>query len=376
MPVVITSFFIIIFLLDIYIYFSFIHKTTTAKKIIFLIQFLLNITLMIILCTGHISGIVIKLFICLFFPKLLFVIISIIGRIFGLINHNIYTIFNYIGVVILILSISAAVYGSFFGWKHLEIKETNLFFDNLPKKFDNYRIVQLSDIHVGAFGENTKFVKRIIDETNKLNPDLIVFTGDIVDTEAEELIPFLNLFPLLKAKDGVISIIGNHDYCFYGNHSKEDQIKNFEKVKQYEKEFGWNLLLNENKVIKCGNDSIAVIGIENGSKPPFPDFSDLTKALKNISNNTFKILLSHDPIYWRHAVVDKTNIDLTLSGHTHAAHLRIGKISPASWFYNEWEGLHIKGKQQLYISTGLGGTLQFRVGAWPQIELITLKCKV
>ena len=97
--------------------------------------------------------------------------------------------------------------------------------------------------------------------------------------------------------------------------------------------------------------------------------------MKNISNNTFKILLSHDPIYWRHAVVDKTNIDLTLSGHTHAAHLRIGKISPASWFYNEWEGLHIKGKQQLYISTGLGGTLQFRFGAWPQIELITLKCK-
>ena len=313
--------------------------------------------------------------ICLCMPKLLFSLISIIGRGIGIFVPTAISITNYIALAILIINIMSTTYGFIWGWRQLTVKRQTLEFANLPKGFDNYRIVQISDFHVGSFGNNTNFVYKIIDTVNKQNPDLIVFTGDIVDMSAYELKPFTTALSQMKATDGVISILGNHDYCTYGEKNSEERARNLESVKRYEQSFGWKLLLNDNTLIRRNNDSIAIVGVENCGKGRFPKLANLPQAMKGLAKETFTILLSHDPSHWRMEVLPNTSIPLTLSGHTHAMQFQIGKFSPASWVYPEWHGLYINGNQQLYVSSGVGATLPFRLGAWPEIVVLTLKIR-
>lgn len=139
---------------------------------------------------------------------------------------------------------------------------------------------------------------------------------------------------------------------------------------------GWHLLMNEHVMIARGReDAIALIGVENSSRPPFPDYGDLPKAMQGLHEGTFKILLSHDPSHWRREVLRQTDIALTLSGHTHAGQLRIGKFSPARWAYNEWGGKYVEDGSMLHVSLGVGGTVPFRLGAWPEVNVITLRKK-
>ena len=265
-------------------------------------------------------------------------------------------------------------YGFFFGWRHVIVRRATCVSPLLPASFNGYRVLQLSDIHIGTYLRNRRFIDKLVALVNDQHADLVVFTGDLVNVSAEEVIPFQQVVKQVSATDGVLSIMGNHDYCEYGEDKSERNVAKNQTVLHYlEEKIGWHLLMNEHVLIHRGDDAIAIIGVENISRPPFQDYGDLKKAMEGLPQGMFKILLSHDPSHWRRGVLHQTDIALTLSGHTHAGQLRVGRLSPSKVAYQEWGGKYTEDGSMLYVSTGIGGTVPFRLGAWPEINIITLQ---
>lgn len=264
-------------------------------------------------------------------------------------------------------------FGFIEGWKRLELKHITFTSPDLPPYFDGYRLVQITDFHLGSFPPGNDFVQKVVDATNNEEPDMILFTGDLVNNQAGEVEPYLDTLRQLHASDGIYSIWGNHDYCEYGNNHSIGALKrNRRMLYGYQESLGWHQLMNEHHVVSHGMASIAVIGVENPGQPPFTNRSNLKKAMKGLNPDMFKILLSHDPHHWRREVVGK-KIQLTLAGHTHAGQLKIGKWTPARMAFKEWGGAYRIGEQMLYVSSGIGGSFPFRLGAWPELTVITLK---
>lgn len=264
-------------------------------------------------------------------------------------------------------------FGFIEGWKRLELKHITFTSPDLPPYFDGYRLVQITDFHLGSFPPGNDFVQKVVDATNNEEPDMILFTGDLVNNQASEVEPYLDTLGQLHASDGIYSIWGNHDYCEYGNNHSIGALKrNRRMLYGYQESLGWHQLMNEHHVVSHGMASIAVIGVENPGQPPFTNRSNLKKAMKGLNPDMFKILLSHDPHHWRREVVGK-KIHLTLAGHTHAGQLKIGKWTPARMAFKEWGGAYRIGEQMLYVSSGIGGSFPFRLGAWPELTVITLK---
>ena len=264
-------------------------------------------------------------------------------------------------------------FGFIEGWKRLELKHITFASPDLPPYFDGYRLVQITDFHLGSFPPGNDFVQKVVDATNNEEPDMILFTGDLVNNQASEVEPYLDTLRQLHASDGIYSIWGNHDYCEYGNNHSIGALKrNRRMLYGYQESLGWHQLMNEHHVVSHGMASIAVIGVENPGQPPFTNRSNLKKAMKGLNPDMFKILLSHDPHHWRREVVGK-KIQLTLAGHTHAGQLKIGKWTPARMAFKEWGGAYRIGEQMLYVSSGTGGSFPFRLGAWPELTVITLK---
>lgn len=264
-------------------------------------------------------------------------------------------------------------FGFIEGWKRLELKHITFTSPDLPPYFDGYRLVQITDFHLGSFPPGNDFVQKVVDATNNEEPDMILFTGDLVNNQASEVEPYLDTLGQLHASDGIYSIWGNHDYCEYGNNHSIGALKrNRRMLYGYQESLGWHQLMNEHHVVSHGMASIAVIGVENPGQPPFTNRSNLKKAMKGLNPDLFKILLSHDPHHWRREVVGK-KIQLTLAGHTHAGQLKIGKWTPARMAFKEWGGAYRIGEQMLYVSSGIGGSFPFRLGAWPELTVITLK---
>lgn len=264
-------------------------------------------------------------------------------------------------------------FGFIEGWKRLELKHITFTSPDLPPYFDGYRLVQITDFHLGSFPPGNDFVQKVVDATNNEEPDMILFTGDLVNNQASEVEPYLDTLGQLHASDGIYSIWGNHDYCEYGNNHSIGALKrNRRMLYGYQESLGWHQLMNEHHVVSHGMASIAVIGVENPGQPPFTNRSNLKKAMKGLNLDMFKILLSHDPHHWRREVVGK-KIQLTLAGHTHAGQLKIGKWTPARMAFKEWGGAYRIGEQMLYVSSGIGGSFPFRLGAWPELTVITLK---
>lgn len=264
-------------------------------------------------------------------------------------------------------------FGFIEGWKRLELKHITFTSPDLPPYFDGYRLVQITDFHLGSFPPGNDFVQKVVDATNNEEPDMILFTGDLVNNQASEVEPYLDTLGQLHASDGIYSIWGNHDYCEYGNNHSIGALKrNRRMLYGYQESLGWHQLMNEHHVVSHGMASIAVIGVENPGQPPFTNRSNLKKAMKGLNPDMFKILLSHDPHHWRREVVGK-KIQLTLAGHTHAGQLKIGKWTPARMAFKEWGGAYRIGEQMLYVSSGIGGSFPFRLGAWPEVTVITLK---
>ena len=264
-------------------------------------------------------------------------------------------------------------FGFIEGWKRLELKHITFTSPDLPPYFDGYRLVQITDFHLGSFPPGNDFVQKVVDATNNEEPDMILFTGDLVNNQASEVEPYLDTLGQLHASDGIYSIWGNHDYCEYGNNHSIGALKrNRRMLYGYQESLGWHQLMNEHHVVSHGMASIAVIGVENPGQPPFTNRSNLKKAMKGVDPDMFKILLSHDPHHWRREVVGK-KIQLTLAGHTHAGQLKIGKWTPARLAFKEWGGAYRIGEQMLYVSSGIGGSFPFRLGAWPELTVVTLK---
>lgn len=269
-----------------------------------------------------------------------------------------------------------AIFVSLYRWK---VTHLNLLFENLPENFDNIRIVQISDLHLGSFNRRYHILEKAFDRINELKPDYIFFTGDLVNNFAWELEGWDSVFLKLEASRGKFSILGNHDYGDYSDWpSEETKEENLKAIKEFYDTVGFRLLLNESYLDRIGNDSLAIIGIENWGNPPFKQYGDLQKAMEPARYTNFRILLSHDPTHWAEEVRGKTKIDLTLSGHTHGmqAGIRINnkQWSPARLKYEHWAGLYREGTQCLYVNRGLGWMgFPGRIGMRPEITLIKLK---
>lgn len=312
-------------------------------------------------------------FVCIAVPKLVFVLFNSIAQLAGMRCHIVREWGMRLALLLAVLTAAVQIYSTTIGWKRLTLGNIHLHLPSLPPSFNGYRIVQISDLHVGTYGSDASFLARMVDSVNSLQPDAVLFTGDLVNSSSAELPPFIETLSHLRAKDGVYAILGNHDYCIYNpNASAADRHRLLSEVIAAERSMGWNLLLNEHRAIVRGSDTLYIVGVENVGRAPFPAVGDLGAALRGIPTNAFTILMSHDPWHWRHGVVGSTSVQLTLSGHTHAMQIQIGHFSPAQWMMKEWGGLYAEGKQQLYVSTGVGGTIPYRLGAWPRIECFTL----
>lgn len=271
------------------------------------------------------------------------------------------------------------LYGITKGKYNYKVLKYTLFFEDLPPAFDNYKITQISDIHSGSFDNRLK-VEYAVDLVNAQASDAIMFTGDLVNSKTSEMLPWKSIFSKLKAKDGVFSVLGNHDYGDYTRWpSEQAKRKNFDEMLDLQREMGFQLLLDEARYIEKNGARLAIIGVENWGKG-FKQKGDLKRATSKINPQDFKILLSHDPSHWEYEVVDdKLHYQLTLSGHTHGMQFGIEipglvKWSPIKWRYKYWAGLYENEGQVLNVNRGFG-YLAFpgRVGIWPEITVITLK---
>jgi len=283
-----------------------------------------------------------------------------------------------IGLGIAAIPFLGMLYGITKGKYNFKVRNIKLSFKNLPKVFNGLKLVHISDIHSGSF-DSIEDVQRGINMVNEQNADIVFFTGDLVNNDSREIEPYIKIFKTLKSKYGLYSCLGNHDYGDYKHWpSAKAKRDNLELLKQHHKEIGFKLLNNNNFIIEKDNQKLAIIGVENWGKPPFPQHGNLDLALNDVDAADFKILMSHDPTHWDYKVLKhSTNIDLTLSGHTHGMQFGVEipgyKWSPIKYFYPRWAGLYKQANQYLYVNRGFG-FLGFpgRVGIWPEITVIEL----
>ncbi|MBT8184897.1 MAG: metallophosphoesterase, partial [Eudoraea sp.] len=275
----------------------------------------------------------------------------------------------------------ALLYGMYKGKYNFKVLKYTMEFDDLPEAFDGYRITQISDIHSGSFDDSEK-IKYGVDLINSQQSDVICFTGDMVNNKASEMQPWASLFTTLKAPDGKFSILGNHDYGDYVEWDTiEDKAQNLEDLKNLQRDMGFDLLLNEHRLLSRGEDKLALIGVENWGRG-FKTVGDLGKAVDGLGKDHFRILLSHDPTHWQEEVIHHNDhFHLTLSGHTHGMQFGIEipgliKWSPVKWRYKYWAGVYEELGQYINVNRGFGFIgYPGRVGIWPEITVITLKKK-
>ena len=328
-----------------------------------------------------ISFLIFCIIVLLLCPTLVWLLCWIIAR---LCHHSIpFAPFAYTGLALVVIFCGTMLYGYWFGRKQLRVTETTYTSPQLPTAFNGYKIVHISDLHLSSFADSHAFLQRIIDTINAQQPDLICFTGDFVGFGVEEALPFTDILRQLHAKDGIMSVLGNHDFALY-HHGLTDAEKE-KKVNQltaYQRDsLGWQLLRNQSYTIQRNSAYLQIIGVDNTScqGQGFQTISrgDLMKAIRQLDDEAkgenMQILLSHDPSHWRAEVIPTTDIPLTLSGHTHAGQVRLFGYPLSSLMFTESEGWYHNDGQSLHINTGLGCTLPVRLGVPPEITVITLQ---
>lgn len=285
-----------------------------------------------------------------------------------------------IGLSIAAVPFFSLLYGMVKGAHRYQVRNVSLKLKNLPEAFRGLKIVQISDIHTGSFYDKSA-VSKGIDLILKQKPDLIFFTGDLVNNEASEVVDYLDLFKKIQAPMGVFSVLGNHDYgdyVFWA--SAEAKKENLQQLMAHQKNLGWRLLMDEHVTLEKNGETMAVIGIQNwGAKGRFPKYGNLKKAYEGSEKHPVKLLLSHDPSHWEAQVLPEyPEIDAMFSGHTHGMQFGIDipglKWSPVQYMYKQWAGLYENGTQKLYVNRGFGFIgYPGRVGIWPEITTITLE---
>lgn len=323
--------------------------------------------------------------------KLMIALCAVLGRLGQIGRRRKWNAALWVGCPAAAIVFAAMWWGVAVTRHNIEVVPVTVTSPKLPQAFDGYRIAQISDLHVGTWGTDTTFIARLVDRVNSLQPDLIVFTGDIVNRQTSELQPFLATLSRLKASDGVLSVLGNHDYGDYVDwQTPADREANNRLLVRQQGQMGWHMLNNDHTFLLRGNDSIAVIGVENWGEPPFHQYGRLEDAypapcdpLGSLNDNRYKILLTHNPEHWNRQVSHATNIDLSLSGHTHAMQMEIKlgswRWSPSALRYEQWGGLYERLNDRgeptsLYVNIGAGEVaMPYRIGAIPEITLITLR---
>lgn len=332
------------------------------------------------------------IFLLIYLPKIFFLLVYGIGRLpdalprkparqperhYPRISRG--KFLSQVGIIMATAPFVTLLFGVFKGRFAFYTRQVKLAFPNLPKAFDGLRIVQISDLHLGSFGSNRDPLKEAVDLINAEKPDLVLFTGDLVNNFAGETRGWDEIFGKINASMGKYSILGNHDYGDYSTWpSEQRKAANFKGIVAANRKLGFQLLRNESVTLEKNGEAIALSGVENWGHPPFPQYGNLEETWKQTNGEPFKILMSHDPDHWDAQVVGKKKYDITLAGHTHGMQFgfEIGKYnwSPAKYKFKRWAGLYQVNKQFLYVNRGLGYLgMPARVGMPPEITVFTLR---
>lgn len=281
------------------------------------------------------------------------------------------------GIAVASLPLFPLSWGIISGAYDYKVRHQKLVLPNLPKQFRGFKIAQISDVHSGSF-YNKKAVLGGVEMLLGQKPDVVFFTGDLVNNVASEMRDYQDIFAKIKADYGVFSVLGNHDYgdYYYGKEDSPAKRKNLQSLIETQKLMGWDLLMDENRTLKVGNEELAIVGVQNWGTGRFPKKGDLKKALLGTEDKAVKLLLSHDPSHWRAQVLD-SDVDAMFAGHTHGMQFGVRgehyQWSPAKFIYKEWAGLYNEGPSQLYVNTGFGFLgYPGRVGIVPEITIFEL----
>ncbi len=309
-------------------------------------------------------------------PKAIFALCSFLGsclmRLTGWPRIN---LGHYIGILLGCGGVLAYIYGLTVGVRQVKVNHLTLQFDDLPAAFDGYKILHISDLHLGTFyGWRQKILQAEMDSIARQHADLMVFTGDVQNIRPQEIFPHTDL--LRSTTQGMVSVLGNHDYASYAKDTHEAQDRLLRLLVETEQNaLGWRLLRNDHLVIRRGGDSLVVAGTENDGEPPFPNLADTRKSLEGVRPGAFVVMLQHDPSAWRRDILPKTTAQLTLSGHTHGGQMQFFGHRPTQWRGRPDKGLYEQQGRYLYVNAGLGGLVPFRLNMPNEITVITLRTK-
>lgn len=395
----VTIFFTILFLIDYYVFNA--YRVHFEKKHVFKIAYLLSTVFFIgvivftvirfqsemvnsTLVINLITGLALSFFFFKFQSAQFFLFEDIVRLVRKIISSNsafpqrsrfYFYIVGSISTVVFFFFIYGITYGKY----HYKLRQVVIESEKIPSSFNGFKIVHISDIHAGTFDSKSGVLKGV-QMINEQNADLVLFTGDMVNSHSQEVVPYIDIFKQIKANYGKYSILGNHDYSLYArNLDSSQKINDVKKLIAYSEQMGFRMLLNANDIITIDGESIAIAGVENWGLPPFPQFGDLKKATKNIRDGVFTVLMSHDPSHWDAEVkMFEKDIDLTLSGHTHGMQFGIYlpwfKWSLVQFKYKKWAGLFTENNKHMYVNVGFGFIgFPGRAGMRPEITLITLK---
>lgn len=306
-------------------------------------------------------------------PKAIFALCSYLGVLWHKAGFHHGHWSNVIGSVLAMAAIAVYVYGFTGGVRRLDMKHIDLYFPDLPASFEGYRIVHFSDAHVGTFNRPySNVLRRDIDSINAQHADMICFTGDLQNIQPSDIYPHAKVLSKLQAPDGVFAVLGNHDYSLYVEGTPELKTGMELEVQRTIRSLGWRLLMNEHATVRRGHDSLVVVGTENDARPPLPLKGDYHKALRGVGRDAFVVMLQHDPSAWDRHVLPLTNAQLTLSGHTHAGQVSLLGYRPTQIQYKEDYGLYEDHGRYLYVTSGIGALVPFRIGASAEITVVTL----
>lgn len=310
-------------------------------------------------------------------PKAVFALCSGIGLLFCKLRHKRQNWGNLIGFILALFALYIVIFGSTIGFNKVKVNEQEFVSKDLPASFDGYRIVVFSDLHVGSWiWGREKLMEKMVDKIQEQQGDMVMFVGDLQNLQPSELDPFQSTLSKIKAKDGVYSVLGNHDYTNYISTDLATEALNESLLKSKQRSMGWDLLLNENRVIKNGSDSIVVLGVEDDSrnnKGIVTKRSDLNKAMEGVNDGAFIVALVHNPDIWHAVLQPDLKAQLTFSGHTHGGQFRIFGWSPASLKTDYGAGWYEENDRSLFVTTGLGALVPFRFGFSGEIVVMTLR---
>lgn len=309
-------------------------------------------------------------------PKLFFAVFSLAGYMIKKIFHTTYNYGNVLGIFVAISVVVSYFYACVYGIRQFVVKRVELEFADLPPAFDGYRIVLFSDAHVGSFhGRNKRLLQRDLDSINAQKADMIVFTGDLENLQPSEIKPFVGELSRLSARDGVFSVLGNHDYSFYITADSVVKAANERETQRLERDCGWLLLQNEHRIIRRGADSLVIAGEGNYGGGIFPERCDLHASLSGLRPGAFVVMLQHTPKAWRSDILPHSNVQLTLSGHTHGGQMSLFGLRPNEIHGDPDFGLYEEGNRKLYVTGGIGALVPFRFNMPAEIIVFTLKQK-